>query len=60
MNPSPLCIGPLVPWCCQYAKPDGLYGIVLYGTDPEQVIRDNAAELPYLTIIGISWGKTAA
>jgi hypothetical protein len=50
---SPLQIGPLIPFCCEYRKPDGIYGITLYGLTPEQVIEDNCAELADLKVLGV-------
>ena len=50
---SPLCIGPLIPFLCEYRKPDGPYGITLYGLTPEQVIEDNCGELDDLKVLGI-------
>lgn len=50
---SPLMIGPLIPFLCEYRKPDGLYGITLYGLTREQVLEDNCAELEGLTILGV-------
>lgn len=37
-------------WQCEYDGPDGRYGIVLHGTDPAQIVRDNITRLPGLTV----------
>ena len=50
---SPLCIGPLTPFCCEYTKRDGRYGIALYGLTAQQVIEDNRDRLENLKVIGI-------
>lgn len=55
---SPAALGPFVPWQCEYRGADGLYSIVLHGTDPEQVWQANQARLPGLRIIGIHWEAT--
>lgn len=52
-EPSPLQIGPLIPFLCEYRKHDGVYGITLYGMTEEQVINDNCAELDDLKVLGI-------
>ncbi|MCA0204306.1 MAG: hypothetical protein LCH92_08190 [Proteobacteria bacterium] len=55
---SPLAIGPLTPWACSYTGPDGgRYCITLHGSDPEQVVNDNLARLPGLTIDGVLHGS---
>ena len=46
------CIGPLVPWACTYLKAGQRFGITLYATDPDQIIRDHAKELPGLSVEG--------
>jgi hypothetical protein len=50
---SPLQIGPLIPFLCEYSKPDGRYGITLYGLTEEQVVKDNRAKLQDLTVLGV-------
>lgn len=50
---SPLMIGPLIPFLCEYRKPDGVYGITLYGLTPEQVVENNCGELADLKVLGI-------
>jgi hypothetical protein len=52
-GPSPLMLAGMTPWLCEYDGPDGVHGIVLYGTDSAQVLEDNCAELPGLRIEGI-------
>lgn len=29
-----------------------MFGITLYGTDPDQIVEDNCAELPELKVLG--------
>lgn len=55
---SPSAMGPFTPWQCEYRGDDGLYGIILHGTDPEQVWQANVGKLPGLRIIGIHWEAT--
>lgn len=50
---SPLQIGPLIPFLCEYRKPDYLYGITLYGLTEVRVIEDNCAELLDLNVLGV-------
>ncbi len=50
---SPLMIGPLIPFLCEYRKPDGIYGITLYGLSADEVIENNCAELQDLKVCGI-------
>lgn len=50
---SPLMIGLLIPFLCEYRKADGLYGITLYGLSAEQIVQDNSAELPGLKVLGV-------
>jgi len=52
-SPSPLMIGPLVPWVCDYKLKGRRYSIVLYGTDPRQVWEDNRNLLPSMSVEGI-------
>lgn len=42
----------LIPYLCEHDGPDGRYGIILHGSDPAQIVKDNAAELPGLTVMG--------
>ncbi len=44
--------GGMRPWLCEYDGPGGRYCITLHGTDPDQVLRDNAQALPGLTVLG--------
>jgi hypothetical protein len=57
---SPLAIGPLTPFLCEYDGPDGRYGIMLYGTDEKQVLEDHCAELPGLSIDGVVYERISA
>ena len=51
---SPLSIGTMTPWACSYDGPNGgRFCITLHGTDPAQVLDDNCAALPGLTIDGV-------
>lgn len=45
-------LGGMVPWACSYDGADGRYCIILYGTDPRQVLEDNCADLPGLKVDG--------
>lgn len=52
---SPASLGPFTAWQCEYDGPDGVYGIVLHGSDPEQVWQANKGQLRGLRIIGVHW-----
>lgn len=52
---SPAALGPFMAWQCEYDGPDGRYGIVLHGTDPELVWLANRKRLPGLQIVGVHW-----
>ena len=45
---------------CSHAKDDGRYGIILVGTDADQVLEDNCAELNGLTVDGECIAHAAA
>jgi len=47
-------------WLFEYEGPDGRYGIVLNGADPNQIIRDNIADLPGLKLSGEHGGTVDA
>jgi hypothetical protein len=57
---SPLSIGPLTPFLCEYDGPDGRYSIMLYGTDEKQVLEEHCAELPGLSIEGVVYERISA
>lgn len=41
------------PWACEYTAADGLrYGIILYGSDPDQIEADHCANLWGLIVVG--------
>jgi len=46
----------LTPYLCEYEGHDGLYCITLYGTDPDQILRDHGADLHALKIVGVLYG----
>jgi len=39
-------------WLFEYDGPDGVYGIVLSGSDPQQIINDWCLELPGIRLCG--------
>ena len=45
-------IAGMKPWACSFDGKDGRYGITLYGTDMQQVLDDNGADLPGLSVDG--------
>ncbi|QGH74947.1 hypothetical protein MAL1_00201 [Bacteriophage DSS3_MAL1] len=45
-------IAGMIPWACTYFKDGKPFGITLYGSDEDQVLQDNCAELPGLRIDG--------
>ena len=52
----PQKIAGLTPYECEYQGPDGVYGIMLYGSDPEKIITDHGDSLPGLKVVGILEG----
>ena len=46
-------IAGMTPFMCSYAKEGRRFSITLYGTDAEQVLEDNCAELENLSVDGI-------
>ena len=49
-------IAGLTPFLCSYQGADGMYSIVLYGSDPEQIVRDHGADLHRLQVDGVLHG----
>ena len=49
----PQVIAGLTPWLCSYDKDGHRCGITLYGDSAEQVLNNNCAELPGLTVDGV-------
>lgn len=47
-------------WVCEYDGADGRYGIILHGSDLAQIVRDNAAALPGLQVLGEHGGTVDA
>ena len=43
----------MIPWICSYDGPDGRYSITLYGSNADQVLKDNCATLPGLVVDGV-------
>jgi len=44
-------------WLFEYDKPDGVYGIVLNGADPQEIINEYCADLPGLRLMGEHGGS---
>lgn len=42
----------MTPWACSYDGPHGRMAITLYGTDADQVLNDNCADLLGLSVDG--------
>jgi hypothetical protein len=43
-------------WAFEYDKPDGVYGIVLHGSDRQAIIVKHCVKLPGLRLIGAHGG----
>lgn len=47
-------------WLFEYNGPDGVYGIVLNGADPQAIIAENCDRLPGLRLLGLHGGTVVA
>lgn len=53
----PLHLPGMPAWLFEYDKPDGVYGIVLNGADPQKIINEHCADLPGLRLVGEHGGS---
>lgn len=50
---KPIHVPGMKPWACEYTGADGLrYGIILYGSDPDQIEADHCERLWGLIVVG--------
>ena len=47
-------------WLFEYNGPDGVYGIVLNGADPQAIIAEHCDSLPDLRLLGLHGGTVVA